>query len=285
MIRWRIGPAGRYCSLICALLLLVGASACDPPGKPKEREDINRRDITDFRTLYNENCEGCHGTNGKNGPGRPLNDPLYLAIIPKEELQKVITYGRQGTGMPAWALTQGGPLTDAQVNALVSGIEQNWAKPVKFGTAPAPSYSAGNTTGDADHGRKLFLKDCFACHGQGAPIGPVTDGAYLSLVSDQLLRTAIIQGRPDLGMPDYRFINAGHALADQDITDVVAFLASKRPITPDVQNLHTNESGAGQSGPIVKGDEGSGNGPGSPRKQQNEGNKAKGSSSQGGGIK
>jgi cytochrome c oxidase cbb3-type subunit III len=285
MTRWHIGPVRRSCSLACASLLLVGASACDPPGKPKAREDTDTRDITDFRTLYNENCEGCHGADGKNGPGRPLNDPLYLAIVPKEELQKVITYGRRGTGMPAWALSQGGPLTDKQVNALVNGIEQNWAKPVNFGKAPAPSYAAGNTTGDADHGRKLFLKDCFACHGQGAPIGPVTDPAYLSLVSDQLLRTAIIQGRPDLGMPDYRVINAGHALADQDITDLVAFLASKRPITPDVQGLHTNESGAGQSGPMVKGNEGSGNGPGSPRKQENEGNKSKGSSSQGGGIR
>lgn len=273
---------GRSCWIACVLFLLLGCVACEPPGKPKA-EPVNTRDITDFRTLYNSNCEGCHGADGKNGPGRPLNDPLYLAIIPKEELQKTIANGREGTGMPAWALSQGGPLTDKQVSALVNGIEQNWAKPVNFGGTPAPSYSAGTATGDPDHGRKLFLKDCFACHGQGAPIGPVTDSAFLSLVSNQLLRTAIIQGRPDLGMPDYRILNAGHALVDQDITDLVAFLASKRPITPNVQNLHTNESGAGQSGPLVKGNEGSGNGPGSPRQQQNEGNKAQGSSSQGGG--
>lgn len=182
--------------------------------------------------------------------------------------------------MPAWALSQGGPLTDKQVSALVNGIEQNWAKPPNFRGAPVPSYSAGGASGDADHGRKLFLRDCFACHGQGALIGPVTDAAYLSLVSDQLLRTAIIQGRPDLGMPDYRMLNLGHALADQDITDLVAFLASKRPINPNVQNLHTNENGGGQSGPLVKGNEGSGNGPASPVQQQNEGNKGKGSSSQ-----
>jgi len=279
------GLFGRTGSTVCACLLLLGATACDPPGKPLARGEVNRREITDFRTLYNENCQGCHGIDGKNGPGRPLNDPLYLAIVPKQELLKTIANGRQGTGMPAWALSQGGPLTDKQVSALVDGMESNWAKPFNFGTAAAPSYSVGSGTGDADHGRKLFLKDCFACHGQGAPIGPVTDGAYLSLVSDQLLRTAIIQGRPDFGMPDYRFINLGHALADQDITDLVTFLSSKRPINPDVQNLHTNESGAGQSGPMVKGNEGSGNGPGSQRKQENEGNKTKGSSSQGGGVK
>lgn len=280
-MRAHIGLCGQIGWIVCASVLLLAATACDPPGKP-EQEEVNAREITDFQTLYNENCQGCHGADGKNGPGRPLNDPLYLAIVPKQELLNTIANGRQGTGMPAWALSQGGPLTDKQVSALVDGIEKNWAKPVNFRGATPPSYSAGNATGDADHGRKLFLKDCFACHGQGAAIGPVTDAAYLSLVSDQLLRTAIIQGRPDFGMPDYRIINAGHPLADQDIADLVAFLASKRPITPDVQNLHTNESGAGQSGPSVKGDEGSGNGPGSARKQQNEGSKVKGNSSQGG---
>lgn len=282
MKQLRVGALSRgawFGALACATFSLFACISCDPPGKPKEKQG-NRQDIMDFQTLFSQNCSGCHGMNGKNGPGRQLNDALYLAVVPKQELQKVITYGRQGTGMPAWALSQGGPLTDKQVNALVDGIEKNWAKPVNFGNAPAPSYSGDVSTGNADHGRKLFLKDCFACHGQGAPIGPVTDPAYLSLVSNQLLRTAIIEGWPTLGMPNYRTLNAGHPLADQDITDLVAFLASKRPITPDVQNLHTNESGAGQSGPMVKGNEGSGNGPGSPRKQQNEGNKGQGSSSQ-----
>jgi cytochrome c oxidase cbb3-type subunit 3/ubiquinol-cytochrome c reductase cytochrome c subunit len=263
----------------CACVLLLGAAACEPPGKPKE-EELNRREITDFATLYSDNCQGCHGPDGKNGPARPLNDALYLAIIPKPWLQDIITHGRPGTAMPAWALSQGGPLTDKQVSALVDGIESHWAKPVDFGGVPAPAYTAGAASGHPDHGKKLFVKDCFACHGQGAPIGPVTDPTYLSLVSDQLLRTAIIEGRPDFGMPDYRSINAGHALSDQDITDLVAFLVSKRPITPNVQNLNVNSSGAGQSGPMVKGNEGSGNGPGSSRFQQNENNKGTGSSSQ-----
>ena len=49
-----------------------------------------------------------------------------------------------------------------------------------------------------------------------------------------MLRTSIIVGRPDLGMPDYRHLKLGKALTDQDITDLVAFLASKRPVNSAV---------------------------------------------------
>jgi hypothetical protein len=107
----------------------------------------------------------------------------------------------------------------------------------------------------------------------------VTDPAFLQLVSDQVLRTSIIQGRPDLGMPDYRTLNAGRALSDQNVSDLVGYLASLRPEPPN-ESAHVVENGTGQAGRMTKGNEGSGNGPGSPRQQQNEGNKGKGSSSQ-----
>jgi hypothetical protein len=32
-------------------------------------------------------------------------------------------------------------------------------------------------------------------------------------------------GRPDLGMPDYRMLNLGHPLSEQDIADLVTYLA------------------------------------------------------------
>lgn len=260
--------------VISVLFLLL--AGCDPPGKPKP-EPPPAQDVTDFATLYGENCAACHGADGKNGPARPLNSALYLAIIPRDVLQKTIENGRPGTAMPAWARSRGGPLTEKQIVALVNGIEQHWAKSASFRHTTLPSYS-GMSNGDPKKGKKLFARDCFMCHGPKAPIGSVTDPAFLQLVSDQVLRTSIIQGRPDLGMPDYRTLNAGRPLSDQDISDLVAYLASLRPQAPN-ENAHV-ESGTGQAGQITKGNEGSGNGPGSPRQQQDEGNKRKGSSSQ-----
>jgi hypothetical protein len=55
------------------------------------------------------------------------------------------------------------------------------------------------------------------------------DGSYLSLVSDQGLRTIVIAGRPDLGAPDWRGNVRGRAMTAQDISDVVAWLSAQRP--------------------------------------------------------
>ena len=48
------------------------------------------------------------------------------------------------------------------------------------------------------------------------------------LVSDQALRTLVIAGRPDLGIPTGAAI-PGQPLSAQQVSDVVAWLAAKRP--------------------------------------------------------
>ena len=213
------------------LLALTSLVACDPPGKPTQ-EEVAPAEVTDFKILFSQNCSGCHGPNGQKGPGRILNDALYLAVIPKDALKHVIEYGREGTAMPAWAVSEGGPLTPQQVDALVNGIE-SWKKPVSVPPgSELPSYTE-TSPGDAVNGKRLFVRGCFFCHGPGARIGLVTDPSYLSLVTDQNLRTSIIVGRLDLGMPNYRALNGGHALNDQDVSDLVAYLASLRPAEPE----------------------------------------------------
>jgi cytochrome c oxidase cbb3-type subunit III len=217
-----------YTGLMAASLLVV---ACDPPGKPQadDPQAENRELVTDFQTLYESNCAGCHGAEGKFGAARTLNQPLYLAILSKDELRKIVRGGRPGTSMPAWAKSQGGPLTDKQVEVLANSIYSNWAKPQSFASVKLPAYSGESAMGDAGNGKRLFLKDCFLCHGKGAMVGSVTDASYASLVSNQYLRSAILAGRPDLGMPDYRALGLGHMLSEKDIADLVAYLASFRP--------------------------------------------------------
>lgn len=263
------GHAARQKFAVVSVAAVILLAACEPPGKPKE--EIAPSEVTDFETLFTENCSGCHGLNGRNGPGRPLNDPLYLAVIPKETLRDVIEHGREGTAMPAWARNDGGPLYPKQITALIDGIEKNWAKPANLSSVSVPSYSS-NASGDATNGKKLFARDCFMCHGKGAPIGSVTDPNVLALASDQYLRTSILFGRLDFGMPNFRNLNLGRALSDHDVTDLVSYLASMRPANS--LTAHAVESGTGAAGPITTGNQGSGYGPGSPTKQGEQGNRS-----------
>jgi cytochrome c oxidase cbb3-type subunit III len=205
---------------VAALLLLL-LTACEPWGKPAAPQ----KDVADFQTLFRDNCSGCHGAEGRGGPGRILNDGLYLAFIPKASLRHVIEHGREGTAMPAWARAEGGPLTPEQISLLVDGMERNWAKAVNLRGATLPAYEAGAAAGDETRGKKLFLRDCFACHAKGGLAGPLTDPAYLALTTKQNFRTSIVVGRPDLGMPDYRMLNLGRPLSEQDIADLVTYLA------------------------------------------------------------
>ena len=71
---------------VCLAALML--SGCRPYGKPS-LEEVDPEKSTDFSTLFAQNCRGCHGDNGKYGPGRILNDPLYVAFIPREEIKRV----------------------------------------------------------------------------------------------------------------------------------------------------------------------------------------------------
>ena len=99
-----------------------------------------------------------------------------------------------------------------------------------------PAYDTKAESGDAERGKAVYAAACASCHGPDGRGGPkggaVTDPSYLSLVSDQYLRTTVIAGRTDLGMPDWRGVAAGQALSGAQISDVVAWLVSERRPVP-----------------------------------------------------
>ncbi len=239
------------------LVLLAGVAGC---GKPDASERFQRPEtIMNFQSLYQKNCRGCHGPDGKMGPAPPLNDPLFLAIVPDTELGEVIRHGRKGTLMPGFAGRQGDPLarlekgpivgsgmlTNPQIDMLIKGMRERWGGNREAGL---PRYLSPKELmddlrqADLDHGKNVFARACACCHGeQGSggrgSAGAINQPAFLALVSDQLLRRIIITGRPDLGMPDFRTggdrrTRSGgpefQPLTEKDIRDVTAVLASWR---------------------------------------------------------
>jgi mono/diheme cytochrome c family protein len=225
------------------LLLAALAAGCDLPGRPNEIDrPVPADQVKNFDVLYATRCAGCHGADGKLGPAPPLNDPIFLAIVPDKELLRVITEGRavtatQKTPMPAFLLGKTVPLTEAQakvwaelkeekhanpqqqsvltavqVKILAEGIKQRW-KAAAPSANLVPPYLVPTTegSGNKEEGARVFARACAGCHGsqgQGGKhgdrqVGAINDPAFLALISDQALRRYAITGRPDLGMPPF----------------------------------------------------------------------------------
>ena len=223
-----IFAAAGLSALLCGCANAPGrAAAAETPTVPSE--------ITDFNVLYGQNCAGCHGEQGKGGAAIALDDPVYLAIADDAIVRGAAAKGISGTSMPAFAQSAGGMLTDKQIEAIVSGIRERWAKPDVLRGVNPPPYSSSEP-GDVSRGSVAYAEFCSSCHGAGGRGGQkassIVDGSFLALLNDQELRTIVIVGRPELGAPDWRDDVPGKPMSPQDVSDVVAWLASQRAKFP-----------------------------------------------------
>jgi mono/diheme cytochrome c family protein len=210
--------------------LLCGCA--NPPGRPVAGDEpVVPNEVTDFNVLYGQNCAGCHGDNGKGGAAIALADPVYLAIADDTVVRHATADGISGTSMPTFAQCAGGMLTDKQIDALVQGIRGHWAQADVLRGANPPPYSPSEP-GDASRGLVAYAEFCSSCHGAGGRGGQkgssIVNGSFLALLNDQELRTIVIVGRPDFGAPDWRGNVPGKPMSPQDVSDVVAWLASQR---------------------------------------------------------
>jgi len=227
--------------LLAASMSLAGCSHI--PGRPGPGPEVVRPDeVLDISTLYRSNCAACHGENGRNGAAISLANPAYLATVGEENLRQITAQGVPGRLMPPFAKSAGGMLTDRQINVLTHGTMQRWSKPDLFAGQSVLPYRS-TLQGDAARGLEAFGLFCARCHGANGEgvrgdskngqgnVGSVVDATYLALISDQGLRSITIAGRPDEGMPDWRS-DGSEPLSDEQVTDIVAWLASKRTANP-----------------------------------------------------
>jgi cytochrome c oxidase cbb3-type subunit 3/ubiquinol-cytochrome c reductase cytochrome c subunit len=132
----------------------MSAAGCGhAPGYPPNPL-VRPNQVTDFSSLYGQNCAACHGANGQGGPAIDLANPEYQALVDDPTLRKWISNGMPGTVMMPFAQSAGGMLTDAQVNALIAGMRKAWSKPNVFAGSTPPPY-AQNTAGDSTSGQQV----------------------------------------------------------------------------------------------------------------------------------
>jgi mono/diheme cytochrome c family protein len=228
--------AFRHLCVFTALGAILFSGCGAPHGQPtKDSEVVAPNEVLEFGTLYAQNCAGCHGAEGRVGAAIALANPVYLAIADNAAIRKVIANGVRGTAMPAFAESAGGMLTDKQIDVITTEMRTRWSRQGILTGAIPPSY-APKLPGDAQRGEVAYKTYCESCHGPGGRGGPkgsgVTNDSYLALVSDQGLRTIVIAGRPELGAPDWRGNVPGKPMSDQEVTDVVAWLATRRALNP-----------------------------------------------------
>src|ERR1700741_1465585 len=214
--------------------VLCGCSGA--PGRPSPTEvPIVPSEISDFKILYAQNCSGCHGPEGKGGAAIALADPVSLAVADDAVVRRAAANGIPGTAMPAFAQSAGGMLTDKQIDLIARGIRERWWQQDALQGASAPAYSSPEP-GNPSRGSEVYANYCSSCHGAGGRGGQkassIVDGSFLALLNAQELRTIIIVGRPELGAPDLRNNVPGKPRSTQDVSDVVAWLASQRPKFP-----------------------------------------------------
>ncbi len=231
-------------ALALSSFLLAG---CDKiPGKPEPEEAYQRpTEVTDFNVLYTTYCAGCHSLDAsKPAAARQLNEALYLAFAGREAILQITEDGVPGTTMPAGLIDKGGKLTEEQVGIIVDGIVER-TPPLSQEVTDLPPYRA--ELGRIEEGREAFSRYCAGCHGEdgsgGPKAGSIVDPAYLELVTNQSLRTTVVAGRTDLGMPDFRNMVPGEVMSDEEVEDVVAWLASHReePDNPAQGNEERND--------------------------------------------
>ena len=225
----------RRISASTALVAVLFAGCGAPPGQPRaDSIAVAPSDVVEFSALYADNCAGCHGANGRGGAAIALANPVYLAIVDDRSMRASIASGVRGTSMPAFAQNAGGMLTEKQIDALVNGV-RSWRRAGVLDGANPLSY-VPTAAGDVRRGEASYQTFCQSCHGPDGLGGPkgsaITNDSFLALTSDQGLRTIVIAGRPELGAPDWRGNVAGRPMSDQEITDVVSWLASHRVAAP-----------------------------------------------------
>jgi mono/diheme cytochrome c family protein len=94
--------------------------------------------------VYHENCAVCHGPQGEGRFGLPLAK-AWPSTDPQVYIRQVVSQGIEGSVMPAWANSAGGPLSDknvADVAAFVLTFEPA-ASPTPI---PQPAGPLGATT-------------------------------------------------------------------------------------------------------------------------------------------
>lgn len=235
-------PSLKWTGFLATLVIvfIIPVYAWIEPAQQSERLLELQTDAAIAATdLYAENCVVCHGAEGEGiGPTPPLNSEAIREMA-ANDLFKTIARGRDNTLMAAWATDEGGIFTTAQIETLVTLVQEvNWqyvsARVDELGLTPPQvmemeiteeMLTALATLPDSpalSDGLTVYAENCSACHGTnaaGTVIAPALDTADLRATPQADLIALVNEGVPGTLMAAWQNI-----LTPEQITAVVELL-------------------------------------------------------------
>ena len=202
--------------------------------------------------LFVENCAVCHGDNGQGRVGATLAKN-WPSIRPDLTIRTTIENGISGSPMPAWGQVNGGPLSAAEMEALVAYI-LSWETggprdiPATPTYAPRPEITPlPDVSGDPNRGAELFDQNCAVCHGANGEgrIGATLAKNFSSIRPDLTVKTTIANGVQGSAMPAWSQANGG-PLSEQNLDDLTVFILTL-PDSQAAQEQPTAQSPKAQS--------------------------------------
>jgi cytochrome c oxidase cbb3-type subunit 3 len=170
--------------------------------------------------LYTRMCAVCHGRGGEGysaDQAPALRQPNFLASVSDTFLRNAISNGRPGTTMSAWSTTHSGPLSPADVEAVMAFI-RTWEQ------KPRALLDQRPLLGEPVRALKVYTAQCDKCHGVRGIGGPnihIGSPQLLTDATNGFLRYAIREGRSGTLMPAF-----GETLGQAGIDDVIALVRS-----------------------------------------------------------
>ena len=194
--------------------------------------------------IYAANCAMCHGKNGEGRVGATLAKD-WPSIRPDLASKDTIVNGVAGSPMPAWSQDNGGPLSDQEIEAVVTYILSWQTGGVPQITpahtlTPRPAISpVPGVEGNPDQGVVLYNENCRVCHGKNGEgrIGATLAKPWPSIRPDLAIRSTIANGVAGSPMPAWSQENGG-PLNSEEIDHLTAFVISW-PVPQNTQETAT----------------------------------------------
>lgn len=189
------------------------------------------------KALFLKNCAVCHGDDARGRVGPTLKKD-FPGIRVDLFLKETISSGVDGSVMPAWSKTKGGPLTDGDIDDIVSFIRSlgrptppiNVTPPPTETAPPLPSPAAAFPAGNAAIGAQIYSANCEVCHGDRGQgnIGATLRKDWSGINPEAFIEATVARGVAGSRMPAWAQSNGG-PLTNQQIADVTSYIRTLRP--------------------------------------------------------